>query len=264
MTAPALSPVTLVYDEKGTGDPIVFIAGLNDSRQGWELTVPAFEDYHCITIDNRDVGDSPRMSASYTRTEMVRDVVDVLDRARISAAHIVGHSGGGLIAQDLSLDYPERVRSLVLVCTFCEVDSWIAGEVSVWKRLALSPDKDDLTRGAILSWIGASTINEMGYEAVVEMLQPLVDDQPRDAFVRQVDGMTSDPAPRRRLHEIDKPTLVVWANEDHGVLHHHAQQLVDGIAGARYVEIARSGHAPQLEQPEQFNAALLEFLASVG
>ena len=265
MTSSAtLSPVQLAFDDKGTGDPIVFISGLNDTREGWGFVTPEFEDYRCITLDNRDVGESPMLDRSYTRMDMVRDVIDVMDRAGIASAHIVGHSGGGIIAQDLCLSRPDRVRSLVLVGTFCEVDNYIAGEVSVWKRWALSPNKDDLTRGAIFFRVGESMIEDLGFEAAVEMLQPFVDAQPRDALLRQVEGMTNGPAPRSRLHEIDKPTLVVWGNEDRAVLRRHTQLLLDGIRGARYAEISRAGHTPQLEQPEAFNAAVREFLATVA
>ena len=123
MTTPTRSSLPLAYEERGSGDPILLISGTNDDRNGWAENVPAFAArYHCITFDNRDVGESPRADEAYAIADMARDALGVLNSLGIVRAHVVGHSMGGTIAQELALMAPERIRSLVPVGTFPRVD----------------------------------------------------------------------------------------------------------------------------------------------
>jgi pimeloyl-ACP methyl ester carboxylesterase len=262
MTAPARATYELGYEIRGNGDPILFISGTSDPRSGWAANVPAFEDrYTCITFDNRDVGESPRADEPYTIEDMARDTIGVLDAAGVERAHIIGHSMGSQIAQELAIVAPERVRSLVLVGAFPAVDPYMRGALQSWQAWVRNLDSFEFTRSAIYFWVGETMINAEGPDALADAIAPLIDSQGPDAFCRQVDAVLAYNA-IDRLDRIAAPTLVVWGVEDKVVLENHQRILLEGIAGAKYVRLEGAGHSPTFEQSEAFNAAVREFIAS--
>jgi pimeloyl-ACP methyl ester carboxylesterase len=253
----------LVHEVHGTGDPVLLISGTNDTKSDWGTVVPALEGFQRITFDNRDVGESPRATAPYSVADMAYDAKTLLDRLGIARAHVVGHSMGGTIAQELALLAPERVRSLVLVGTFPRADAYLAELIDTWKRLRRQLPVEDFARAAIFSWCGATTIATAGMKDLLEFVIPAVEAQEIDAFERQLDATMARDR-RTLLPSIAAPTLVVWGNEDATVPHSLARELADGIPGAQFRVIEGTGHGPHLEQPEAFNAMVLEFLRSVA
>lgn len=263
MTVLTATPVALDYEVRGKGDPILFISGTNDDRNGWAANVPAFDgEYQCITFDNPDVGASPRADGFYTIEEMARDAIGVLDAAGVERAHVVGHSMGSQIARELAISASERVRSLVLVGAFPAVDPYMEGALKSWQLWIRSLNSFAFARSAIYFWVGETIINAEDPDALAAAIAPQIDSQGADAFCRQVDAVLAYNAVDR-LSRIDAPTLVVWGTEEKLVLEHHQRTLVERMAGAKYVRIEGAGHSPTFEQPEALNAAMNEFLASV-
>jgi pimeloyl-ACP methyl ester carboxylesterase len=264
MTAPTAASFALDFEIRGTGDPVLFISGTSDQRSGWAPNVPALEDnYRCITFDNRDVGESPRADGPYSIEEMARDTLGVLDRAGVERAHIIGHSMGSQIAQELAITAPERVRSLVLVGGFPAVDPYMRGALENWKTWVRTLNSFDFTRGAIYYWVGETIINAEGPEALSEAIAPLIDSQGPEAFCRQVDSVLAYNA-IDRLGRITAPTLLVWGTEEKLVLEHQQRTFMERIPNTTYVRLEGAGHSPTFEQPESFNAAVKEFLATVS
>jgi pimeloyl-ACP methyl ester carboxylesterase len=263
MTAPARATYELGYETRGTGDPILFISGTSDQRSGWAANVPAFEDrYTCITFDNRDVGESPRAESGYTIEDMARETLGVLDAAGVARAHVIGHSMGSLIAQEIAIVAPERVRSLVLVGAFPAVDAYMRGALQTWQAWVRNLDSFEFTRGAIYFWVGETMINAEGADSLAAAIAPLIEDQGAEAFCRQIDAVLAYSA-TERLGRITAPTLVVWGDEENLVRENHQRILLKGIAGAKFVNLEGAGHSPTFEQPDAFNAAVAEFLAGV-
>jgi pimeloyl-ACP methyl ester carboxylesterase len=103
----------LFYEESGTGDAVVFLGGLGGDHRAFSIPVRHFGTlYRALALDARDVGQSDRATGPYTTADMADDVAGWLDALAIPAAHIVGHSLGGLVAQELTLRHPRRVRQL--------------------------------------------------------------------------------------------------------------------------------------------------------
>src|SRR3712207_2179514 len=122
----ATTPTTDLYvHEQGAGPDVLLLGGLGDPYESWLAQLDAFEDrFHLIAPDNRGVGRSPEIPDGYTVHDMADDAAAVLGARAAGPAHVVGFSGGGMIAQELAIRYPELVRSLVLNGTFPYIDAY--------------------------------------------------------------------------------------------------------------------------------------------
>src|SRR5271169_6868705 len=108
----------IYWDERGTGAPILLIMGLGYPSAMWHRSRPALSaSYRTIALDNRGSGQSDVPPGPYSIPLMASDAAAVLDAAGVTKAHVFGVSMGGMIAQEFALQYPERVRSLILGCT---------------------------------------------------------------------------------------------------------------------------------------------------
>ena len=118
MNTAVLEGVNLAYDVEGSGGPLLLIQGLGYGRTGWGPVPALFAQRHTVvTFDNRGFGGSDVTPGPYTTSQLARDALAVLDDAEIERADVIGISLGGMIAQELVLEAPERVRKLVLCST---------------------------------------------------------------------------------------------------------------------------------------------------
>src|SRR5574337_1137005 len=114
-----IGDVRIHYTESGTGDPLLLIMGFGMPGDAWLGSLPFLQDFHAIYFDNRGTGQSDKPDGPYTIAQMADDAAGLLDHLGIARAHIYGVSMGGMIAQELVLRHPQRVRALVLGCTMC-------------------------------------------------------------------------------------------------------------------------------------------------
>jgi pimeloyl-ACP methyl ester carboxylesterase len=108
----------IYWNEQGSGPPVLLIMGLSFTHEMWFRVLPVLSGYYrTIFFDNRGMGRSDVPPGPYRMRLMAQDAAAVLDAAGVSAAHVIGASMGGMIAQELALRHPSRVLSLVLGCT---------------------------------------------------------------------------------------------------------------------------------------------------
>ncbi|MFL5756402.1 MAG: alpha/beta fold hydrolase [Chloroflexota bacterium] len=109
----------IAYERRGSGVPLVLVAGTGYPGATWlAALVDALADDHTVlTFDHAGTGDSPPHDHRYSTRGFARDLAALLERVELPAAHVVGHSMGGRVAQWLALDRPDLVRSLVLAAT---------------------------------------------------------------------------------------------------------------------------------------------------
>jgi pimeloyl-ACP methyl ester carboxylesterase len=253
--------VDLAYDEVGHGEALVFISGTSLDRTIWGPQTASFADrYRCITIDNRDVGESTQMTSGYTPRDMAVDVEGLLAALDLPAAHVVGHSLGGAIAQELALATPDRVRTLTLAGSWARNDEYTRALFRTWKRLRATLEPAAFLEAILLTGVGHTFLNSVGVDAMVQLFLAAPNQQSAAAYCRQVDAdLAHDTADR--LGKIQPPTLVIAGDEDKIFPPHHARQLADGI-GAELLIIPGIGHSPAIENPPAFTTALDSFLTS--
>ena len=254
--------IDLVYTEAGQGDPLLFIHGLGGSRADWELQIPAMTPhFRVITPDLRGHGLSAKPVGPYRIELFAADVAALLCRIEAQPVHVVGMSLGGAVAQQLTLDAPEMVRSLVLVNTAARFMS--AG----WRKRLMG------VRRFASTYLGG--------------MQPVAEDVAQQLFPRleqaalrseAVQRLTAnDPRTYRdsllavarfnaeeRVPSITCPTLVISGDHDYVVPTAAKKHLAEQIPNSRLVMIPNSGHATPMDQAEAFNAVILEFLLGVG
>src|SRR5215813_4154182 len=106
------------YEVHGSGQPVLLIMGLGSNAYGWYRTIPWLSPhYEVIAFDNRGTGRSDVPEGAYSIAQMAADAAAVVDAAGERTAHVCGASLGGMIAQGFAAAYPERLRSLMLICT---------------------------------------------------------------------------------------------------------------------------------------------------
>jgi 3-oxoadipate enol-lactonase len=118
--APA-GEVELSYERAGSGPPLLAIMGMSGSRLSWgePFLGSLRESFEVIAYDHRGVGESSRMEGPFTIADLARDATGLLDALELDSAHVFGISMGGMVAQELALAHPERIRTLALGCTYC-------------------------------------------------------------------------------------------------------------------------------------------------
>jgi 3-oxoadipate enol-lactonase len=245
----------LNWFRQGSGEPVLLIMGLATSSRGWRRLAPAIaEEHEAILFDNRGTGKSPRVTGPSTMEALTEDALSVLDAAGHESAHVMGASMGGMIAQHLALDHPERVRSLVLSAT--SPGGLLAKPP--WRMLAATALRPLL--GAKRTWpllapmIYAERTRLGAPGRVHEDLRIRAEHatDPRTTVAQMTAIARHDT--RRRLGELaGLPVTVVHGDLDQLVPPSHGRALVEGIPGAHHVVLEGAGHV--LTTDDEFGVA---------
>jgi len=246
----------------GRGEPLLLIQGLGGDHLSWGYQLTAFsKSYRVIAFDNRGSGRSGAPDEPCTTALMADDTVAILDRLGVESAHVLGVSLGGMIAQELALRHPGRVRTLQLHCTAARADRYV---LALLDNLRMVRDRlgRELAQRAMALWLFApTTFNER--PEFIDMLLYAASQQSypqSDAgFALQADAVLAHDA-LERLAAITCPTLVAVGEEDLLAPVRFSRELATAIPHAEFRTIPRAGHAFFWEQPAEFNALCLTFL----
>jgi 3-oxoadipate enol-lactonase len=255
----------LYYEEHGRGDdpPLVLAMGIGGSCRGWlPVQVPAFSKSRRVLIfDYPGVGGSDPREGDFTTADLA-DVVDsLLGALRIGCADLLGVFMGGMVAQELALRYPERVRRLVLVGTYARPDAKRRMLLTQWRDLArLDSPLEVLIRDRLLWTAQDETIEQTDLiEAMIDFFKRDGAPLTADLFARQCEACLAH-GTDDRLAKIPHPTLVVCGRYDLLTPPSLHQRLADGIPDARRVTLSYGAHLVMVESGETFNRAILQFL----
>ena len=257
---------TVIYYEtwgRRDGEPLLLISGLATDLRIWACQRLVFgRRFRCIAVDNRGSGRSDKPDGPYTLEQMAADAVAVLDAEGVGRAHVVGHSMGSYIAQVMAVGYPERLRSLTLAGTACRHVPWRMELLERWREIARTRGVHTWARRAFPHLLGPRTAWTLGL--FINLLWPILLQQPAHAFDGQLEALLGAPDGQRgRLAEVDAPTLVVCGARDTLTTPADAAEVAALIPDARLVTLKGAGHGLMLEAAPDFNAAVLDFLASV-
>lgn len=259
-----LDVVELAFHETGEGPALLFLPGLGGDRRAFTGAARHFaRRFRAVVVDLRDAGQSPRVAHSYTLAEMADDVAALLEKLNIAAGHVVGHSLGGMVAQELALRHPTRVASLVLASTHAGADTWRRALVESWIAMRRLMGPGDFTR-ATLPWLVAPAFYDRSSSQAEGLARFAESNQhPQDpaAFERQARASLGHDT-RGRLMQMTQPTLVVSGAEDIVNRPAAARELATGLARGKLVLLDGVGHLPHVESPEIFAQTIENFFAS--
>jgi 3-oxoadipate enol-lactonase len=242
----------LHWESTGAGDAVLLITGLGLSGGAWWRTVPVLSrSLRVITFDNRGVGRSLARFHSYTTEAMADDAVSVLDAAAVERAHVYGFSLGGMVAQQLALRHPGRVRSLVLGATHPGGPRAVrpsADVIAFFRRRASMP-ADEAARASVQFNYGLRCRRDHQDRIAEDIQHRLAHPFPEQAYRAQMFAAALHNC-FRRLERIDAPALVVHGRQDRIVPVANAQVLADRIARAELRILEESGHLYATEEPE--------------
>ncbi len=254
----------IFYDAAGKGPALLLVAGRGAARRFWEQQVPAFAPrFRVITFDNRDAGPNDPERAGYTMADLADDAAALLDGLGVARAHVIGISMGGMIALQLALGHPAAVDRLVLVAT--TAGGWSARQQEFF-RLPPEPwiaDPVERSRAATPEMVGPSFFAGPEGEARLREIAERARGSrlTKDGYVRQNIAIGTHDV-RDRLAAIAAPTLVIHGDVDPLVPAREGRALAAGIPGARLIMMPEVGHLPPVERPDEFNRAVLDFLAA--
>jgi 3-oxoadipate enol-lactonase len=252
----------IAYSVTGSGPAVLLIQGTGLAGQAWEPQVSGFApNYTVITFDNRGVGKS-ELGAAISIEIMANDAWQLLNHLGINRAHIVGHSLGGSVAQQLALSHPEIVESLSLLCAFPKGSDALA---MTWRKFWVS----------IRTAIGTRNMKRRAFLELVTSPQrlrahppePLTDDltrtfgrdladQPPIAFKQLLALSKFDPG--LRLSSLGSlRTLIVSGTDDLISTPAMARSLTSKIPNAKFISLDGEGHALTVQCAKKINEILL-------
>jgi 3-oxoadipate enol-lactonase len=223
----------------------------------FEPVIGHFATRHRVIVpDLRGHGRSRGLPPPYTATRLASDLARLLDHLSIDTTAVLGYSQGGVIAQQLALDHPERCNRLVLACTFA------FNMVTLSERLEghLTPLLIQVLGMRRLARLSVSQgLKQLGRQRG-DWLAGLIENQdPKLMASAWRETMAFDS--RRRLVEIRCPTLIIAGSNDQAVPLHHANMLHNGIPGSRLAIVDGADHALIFTHSDEFLRVTDEFLS---
>ena len=250
----ALSSTQLNVVRAQEGEPVLLIQGMGGTHLSWgEPFLGALgAGLELISYDHRGTGRSARDDAALSITQLADDAAELLAALELESAHVVGISMGGMVAQELVLRHPARVRTLTLGCTWPGGAEIERPDPELWQETLAAQASGDRERALRASF----NMNlSPGWTAVAEHYAPfrsMVLALPVAPAVmgRQLQAVVGFDA-SARLGEIAAPTLVLHGTQDRVVPPANAELLARGIAGARLERLDGAGHMFWWEQPQR-------------
>ena len=267
MATAKINGVEMYYERHGDdGDPLVLVHGYTGDVTDWRHQVPEFSTTHrLLMMDHRGHGKSeaPADRETYTILQMADDVEALASEVGFESYHLVGHSMGGAVSQEIALRSPRRLLSLTLHDT-----SW-----NFMRSRNLQ----------VAQWMEArrKLAEEQGMAAVAEQMPSRIAPPPHmpadriaetnerlkrmsvDGFIGAWRALEQWGGTTDRIQSVAVPTMVICGDMDYGLID-AAKGMAAAIPGATLEIVPEAGHSPQYERPELFNAALRKHLERHG
>lgn len=248
----------LYYEVAGSGHPLVLIHGGQMDSRMWDEQFALFsKSYRIIRYDFRGFGKSPAATKPFAGED---DLATLLKSLGVAKVYIVGLSLGGRVAIDFALAHPEMTDAIIPVAPglsgfhFTDdpsmMESWRAAQADDWAKVA------DL-------WLHTGyMVPAMENPKIAPRLRQLATEDAHEFLDNGALERVLNPPAIERLPQVKVPTLIIVGNRDVADIHEICGLLYARIPGAKEILIENSGHIVNMERPEQFNRAVLDFLAT--
>jgi 3-oxoadipate enol-lactonase len=250
---------SLYYERRGAGEPVLLIQGMSGSHVAWgdAFLAGLGEDLDLVAYDHRGVGDSTPQTDPFTIAQLADDAAGLLDALGWESAHVLGISMGGMVAQELALRHPQRIRTLTLGCTYPGGSGAQLADPALIQELAgalLSGDRELALRTGFAANLSAAFVaDEAHFEPFHAMATAVPVAVP--VIMLQMQAVMGHDA-SARLESIEAPTLVVHGTEDRMLPVANGELIARLIPHARLELLEGVGHMFWWEQPER-SAALV-------
>jgi pimeloyl-ACP methyl ester carboxylesterase len=255
----------IYYESHGQGYPLVLIRGLGSNADHWYAQLPDLAaHFRVIVFDNRGIGRSSDPGGDFTIRDMADDTVGLMEVLAIPRAHVLGVSMGGMIAQQLALDHPRRVRGLVLVVSHCGGAHQVRPSAEIARlvgEMATAGTPESRIK-ALPAFFDPETLKTN--LACAQTYATVSLKYPADAKIlsRQFTAIQAFDL-YDRLPAIQAPTLVVASTGDALIPPGNSEILAARIPNARMVAIPGGGHQILIEQPQACNQVVVDFLKTL-
>lgn len=253
MSRTRVDDASVHWIDRGRGSCVVLLHGLGGDVGFWAAEIEDLAaEFRVIAIDARGSGLSSSAQDGLTIADLADDVAAVMDDASVTDAAVIGFSLGGLVAQELALRHPKRVRSLVLASTYACMNQQA--------RLFLDAVADVYGKGAsarqmfelIAPWLFSTEfVEDPAHADFFDLPDGAAEDQTREDWLRLYAAQQAFDG-RELLSAITAPTLVIHGALDHLVSSTDATLLVDRIPDSTLHTVSGAGHLLNVEAPAEF------------
>jgi pimeloyl-ACP methyl ester carboxylesterase len=244
-TTVTLNGADIYYEVVGTGEPVILVHGGLGSGRVFAKQIPALVNagYQLIVIDSRGHGHSSHGPDPLSYELMASDVLGVMDHLGIAKADLVGWSDGAIIGLELAINHPERLHKVVAYGANFTPEGVIDATPVPAVEAALAP-----FFAATFADYQQTAPNPEGFDALAEELF---------ALYKVAPNFTDE-----QLQSITTPILILDGAEEEFVKPEHTLQLAELIPSADLIIMPGVGHFAPIQQPEEFNRIVLEYLAA--
>ena len=258
----------IYYEDSAPNDAqkpvMVFAHGLLWNTRMYDKQVEYFEDnYRCIAFDFRGQGQSQVTKSGYDMETLTEDTLALLDMLGIKKCHFVGLSMGGFIAQRIALKRPELLLSLILLETSADPED--PKNVPQYRKLVKA-----------IRWLGIKRVSSkvmpimFGHTFLADKLRQserkqwltMLQGNRKGGVIKATMGVIERTGTYEQLADITTPTLIIVGNEDAATPYAKSERMHFAIKGSKLAIIEGAGHTATVEEPEQVNRVISQFLES--
>jgi 3-oxoadipate enol-lactonase len=244
------------YERHGAGPPLILIHALGVDHRMWERQFPSLDAACTVyTYDVRGHGQSDIPPGPYNLTDFAEDLVGLMDALGLEQAHLTGVSMGGMVAQQIAVSWPDRVRSLVLADTASEFNQETRRQFAERARIAEERGIAPLVEATMARWFTEEF--RQSHPEVVDHIRSILMSTHASGYAASCRAV-GEVDLTERLVSIAVPALVLVGSEDVSTPPAMALRIHEYIPGSAYEVVSGAAHLVNVSNPDEFNQAVLE------
>jgi len=250
------------HDFKNDLPVVVFLNGTTQTTRTWWLQVRHLQNkFRILLYDARGQGQSDLGKANLTLDGHVDDLIELLDHLGVNRAHLIGLSHGARVACRFGAVVPERTDRMILCGLGKKLDPRAAALLNSWSHILNSSSLETMV-WSMLPIVFGEPFLEQHKSILEDMVSVIVKRNRADAIKAHLKAMIHYLPVVDSISEVYPPTLIVTGNQDLIVQIGQSRALAK-MLGAHLIQLKGVGHSPNMEAPEAFNQALLQFLLAI-